>query len=76
MKNLKCPQCDIHRFYVKNEIGENRLVTIDELYKIILVKTEETLDGFDLTIIYCLGCSWSGSPKSLQNGSHSHKRKY
>jgi hypothetical protein len=26
---------------------------------------EENMEGFDLTIIYCLGCSWSGSPKKL-----------
>ena len=24
-----------------------------------------TAEGFDLTIVYCLGCSWSGSPKRL-----------
>ena len=26
---------------------------------------EENMEGFDLTIVYCLGCSWSGSPKKL-----------
>lgn len=27
-------------------------------------KFEENMEGFDLTIVYCLGCSWSGSPKT------------
>lgn len=25
---------------------------------------EENMEGFDLTIVYCLGCSWSGSQKT------------
>lgn len=68
MKNLKCPQCEVHRFYVKNELGENRLVTVNEIYEVIPVKENETLEGFDLTLLYCLGCSWKGSPKSLRGG--------
>ena len=29
----------------------------------IAAKEGESLEGFDLTVIYCLGCSWSGSPR-------------
>ncbi len=77
MKNLPCPQCDIHRFQVKNEKGDAVVVTVNENYEIIPIHPQESLDGFDLTIIFCLGCSWSGSPKSLRNGSHKNKgRKY
>jgi len=74
MRNLKCPQCEIHRFYVKNEKAETLLVTVDERYEVVPVHPDDSLDGFDLTMLYCLGCSWTGSPKSLRNGSHSHKK--
>jgi len=70
MRNLRCPQCDIHRFYVKNESGNTVLVTINELYEINTVHPTDTLEGFDLSVIYCLGCSWSGSPKSLRGGKN------
>jgi len=70
MKKLSCPQCDIHRFFVKNEQGESRLVNVTDQYEVVAVKEDETLDGFDLTMLYCLGCSWKGSPKSLKNGRH------
>lgn len=72
MKKLKCPQCDIQRFFVKNEKGENRLVNVTDNYEVVTVHPEESLEGFDLTMLYCLGCSWKGSPKSLRNGRHTH----
>ena len=58
MRNLNCPQCDIHRFVVKNDKGETVLVTVTETYEIVAVNVTDSLDGFDLTVIYCLGCSW------------------
>lgn len=70
MKKLSCPQCDIHRFFVKNEADETRLVNVTDRFEVVLVHSEESLEGFDLTMLYCLGCSWKGSPKSLRNGSH------
>lgn len=66
MKNLHCPQCDIHRFFVKNETKDTLLVTVTENFNIVPVHEGKSLEGFDLTVLYCLGCSWSGSPKSLQ----------
>ena len=51
MKRRLCPQCKIPNFYVLNE------------KKVIAAKEGESLEGFDLTVIYCLGCSWSGSPR-------------
>lgn len=74
MKNLKCPQCDIHRFQVKNLLGDSVVVTVNEKLEILPIHPDESLEGFDLSTIYCLGCSWSGSPVLLRNGSH--KRKY
>ena len=53
MRKLLCPQCKIAGLYVKNE-GE-----------VVPRNLEENMEGFDLTIVYCLGCSWSGSPKRL-----------
>jgi hypothetical protein len=70
MKNLRCPQCDIQRFYVKNEQLECLVVTVNNLYEVITVHSTDLLDGFDLTMLYCLGCSWKGSPKSLKGGNH------
>jgi hypothetical protein len=70
MKKLSCPQCDIHRFFVKNGKDETRLVNVTDQFEIVPVHAEESLDGFDLAMLYCLGCSWKGSPKSLKGGSH------
>ncbi len=74
MKKLQCPQCEIHRFYVKNEKNENVLVNVNDLNEVVPVNPEDSLVGFDLTMLYCLGCSWTGSPKSLKSHSHSHRR--
>ena len=71
MRNLKCPQCEVHRFHVKNELNECVVVTVNERYEIIPVHATDSLTGFDLTEIYCLGCSWHGSPNSLRGGKHS-----
>ena len=74
MKQLKCPQCDIHRFFVKNELEETRVVTVNEKYEVILIHENESLEGFNLELLYCLGCSWTGSPTSLKNGNHKKSR--
>ena len=74
MKKLGCPQCIIHRFFVKNEIGDSIVVIVTDDYEIIPIHEENSLEGFDLTMLYCLGCSWSGSVQSLKNGKH--KKKY
>lgn len=70
MKKLLCPQCKINRFRVKNEQGDSVVVTVNELYELIPIHPEESLEGFNLDIIYCLGCSWKGSPKSLSQHLH------
>ena len=70
MRNLKCPQCEIERFFVKNALNENVLVNVNELLEVIPVHPDVSIAGFDLTVIYCLGCSWFGSPKSLKSGRH------
>lgn len=65
MKDLLCPQCKIRRFQVKNSQGDYIVVTVNENYDIIPIHAEESLEGYDLSTLYCLGCSWSGSVKSL-----------
>jgi len=65
MRKLVCPQCKIYRFRVKNDKGESVLVNVMENFEIVPVNDNDSLEGFDLKTIYCLGCSWSGSPKKL-----------
>lgn len=65
MKNKVCPQCKIRRFMVKDDEGNSVVVTVTEDNQIIPVHLEESLDGFDLDVLYCLGCSWKGSVKKL-----------
>lgn len=62
MKRRLCPQCKIPNFYVKNAAGEKRLVFVADDFSIVPAKENESVDGFDLSVIYCLGCSWHGSP--------------
>lgn len=64
-KNKLCPQCKIHRFRVKNEKGESVVVTVNENLEVIPIHEGTSLDGFDLELLYCLGCSWKGSPRQL-----------
>jgi len=65
MKDKLCPQCKIRRFQVKNSSGNFIVVTVNENFEIIPIHEIESLDGYDLSTVYCLGCSWSGSIKSL-----------
>lgn len=51
--------------YVKNEKSERRLIYVDDNHNVIPKYLDESLEGFDLTEVYCLGCSWHGSPKRL-----------
>ncbi len=65
MKFLVCPQCGINRFYVLNANGDRLLVRVTREYKILTLNPEEKLDGFNLDLLFCLGCSWSGSKERL-----------
>ena len=66
MRKKLCPQCKIHRFYLKNEQGERLVVTVTSEKEIVPIHEHESLDGFDTSILYCLGCSWSGSVDRLE----------
>lgn len=65
MRKLVCPQCKIQRFRIKNDKGESTVVTVTENFEIIPLNDNETLEGFDINTLYCLGCSWQGSAKKL-----------
>jgi len=65
MKKKLCPQCKIHRFRVKNEMAESVVVVVEENGDITPIHPEISLEGFDLDVLYCLGCSWKGSSRAL-----------
>lgn len=66
VRYLLCPQCKIRRFYVKNAEGKQCVVQVTTDYEVVPVNPEDSLEGFNTETLYCLGCSWSGSIKSLQ----------
>ncbi len=66
MKDLLCPQCKIGRFCLKNESGERLVVTVGKDSIIRPVHAEQSLEGFDVSVLYCLGCSWKGTIRNLQ----------
>lgn len=51
--------------YVKNEKGERLLVYVNTEGEVVCKNPEDSTEGFDLTEVYCLGCSWHGSPKKM-----------
>ncbi len=65
MRKKLCPQCKIHRFYLKNESGDRLVVTVTQDKEIVPIHSHQSLDGFDTSILYCLGCSWQGSVDRL-----------
>lgn len=65
MRKLLCPQCKVSALYVKNSGGERRSVYVTDDYRVVTRNEGESLEGFDLETVYCMGCSWSGSPRWL-----------
>mgnify|MGYP000171081841 FL=1 len=65
MRKLLCPQCKIAAMYVKNEAGERLLVYVTTDGQVIPKNPEASTEGFDLSEVFCLGCSWHGSPKRM-----------
>ena len=65
MRKMVCPQCRVGIYCVMNGQGERLPVYVSDLGEIVPKDPTASLDGYDLSIVYCLGCSWKGSPKSL-----------
>ena len=51
--------------YVKNAEGERLLVYVMTDGSVVPKNPEADTAGFDMTEIYCLGCSWHGSPARM-----------
>ncbi len=66
MRYMVCPQCGIRRFQVKDNQGNALVVQVNRDYEIVPVHDEESLEGYNLDILYCLGCSWKGSVHELK----------
>lgn len=62
---MLCPQCKIAAMYVKNEKGERLLVYVTDEGKVVPKDAGYSLEGYDTSEVFCLGCSWHGSPKRL-----------
>lgn len=65
MKFLVCPKCGVRRFYVKDANGNRVLVNVTREFEIVPVSENESLEGCDLEVLYCLGCSWKGTKRKL-----------
>lgn len=66
MKKRLCPQCKIASMYVKNDREERLLVYVTEGGEVVPKYPDTSTEGFDLTEVYCLGCSWHGSPLKVK----------
>ncbi len=51
--------------YVKNAQGDRLLVYVSPAGEIVPKYESDSTEGFDLTEVFCLGCSWHGSPKRM-----------
>ncbi|WP_298107767.1 hypothetical protein [uncultured Bacteroides sp.] len=67
MQKLLCPQCQVGIFYVLNAQGDRCPVYVTKNGEIVPKNPGSSLEGFNLDEVYCMGCSWHGSPKRLQN---------
>ena len=65
MRKKLCPKCQIPNFYLKGNGGDIMPVYITSDGVITPKRDGDTLDGYDIDTIYCLGCSWSGSVVAL-----------
>lgn len=65
MRKQLCPQCKIGVFYIKDNQGNRLTVYVDPCGKVVPKDPSATLDGYDLDEVFCMGCSWHGSPKRL-----------
>lgn len=65
VKKLLCPQCKVGVFCVKNADGNRLTVYVTREGEVIPKDPAASLEGYDINEVYCLGCSWHGSPKRL-----------
>jgi hypothetical protein len=54
------------RFQVKNPEGGCRIVQVTRDFEVVPAHEGESLEGYNLDLLFCLGCSWKGSLKNLK----------
>lgn len=66
-KYLLCPQCGIRSLFVLDKSG-NRVVVYFNRSKDLIIKEGQDvqMEDLDLSTIFCLGCSWRGTPDGLK----------
>ena len=63
---LLCPQCGAHRFFVKDDKGENIYFHVDwDHTPFATQESSADLDGRDFSEVHSTGCSWTGSLQGL-----------
>lgn len=66
LKYLLCPQCGLHRFFVRDAHGQPVFFHVGlDLLPFPTETSQADLGGLDFSLIYCCGCSWKGSPRKL-----------
>lgn len=65
MKKMLCPQCKVGIFCVKDAQGNRLPVYVSGEGEIVPKDATASLEGYDLSEVWCLGCSWHGSSKRL-----------
>lgn len=65
-KYLLCPQCGVHRFFIRRPDNAQVFFHVDEQHQPVPTQqSHANLEGLDFPLIYCCGCSWKGSPRKL-----------
>ena len=63
---LLCPQCGTHRFYIKDENGENVYFHVNwDRRPFATQASGADLTGRDFGVVCSTGCSWKGSLQGL-----------
>lgn len=65
MRKLCCPQCKVSTMYVKNDKGERLIVYVNVEGEVIPKDPNASTEGFIFDEVYCMGCSWHGSPRKM-----------
>ena len=65
LRKMIGPQCKVWAFFVLNSSGVRLPVYVSREGEIVPKDPAASLEGYDLTEVYCLCCSWHGSPKRL-----------
>jgi hypothetical protein len=66
MRYLLCPQCGTHRFFLKQENGENIYFHVGwDKIPFPTTASDADLSDRDFSIVHSTGCSWKGSISGL-----------